>query len=109
MFSTMLDLTTTPATCSNSTIWQWVNTYLLPDIANHSNNFTTSPIGMQHFSIDATVRHITTITEGAYYLYGYINALQYHAHLGALVLQRHVMQLEEIQVGACLPLNVTST
>jgi hypothetical protein len=43
MFGTMLDLTTTPTTCSNSTIWRRVNTYLLPDMDNHSKNFTMPP------------------------------------------------------------------
>jgi hypothetical protein len=43
MFGTMLDLTTMPTTRSKSTIWRRVNTYLLPDMDNHSNNFMMPP------------------------------------------------------------------
>jgi hypothetical protein len=53
----MLDLTTAPPSCSTSTIWRRVPSYILPNITNGMNDFAAPPRDMLHLSIDAAIHH----------------------------------------------------
>jgi len=89
MFGTMLDLTTSPSTCSSATVWHRIPAYLAPDIDNRIHDFVAPPREMVHFIFGAAIPRPLLVaarqTTGAgtntgahlYFFYGYIGNLLY--------------------------------
>jgi hypothetical protein len=51
MFDTMLDLTTSPPSCSNTTIWCRVPAYIIPNGDNRLHDFIAPPRDMLDFNL----------------------------------------------------------
>jgi hypothetical protein len=89
MFGSMLDLTTSPSTRYDITIWRRVPAYLVPDADNRIHDLVAPPWDMHHFTLGAAVPRpllvaarqeirATTDTRAHYYsFYGYIGNLSY--------------------------------
>ena len=55
MFSTMLNLTTSPTTRSSAAVWHRIPAYLAPDVDNHIHDFIAPPREMAHFIFEAAI------------------------------------------------------
>jgi hypothetical protein len=90
MFGTMLDLTTSPPSRSNATIWRRVPAYIIPNNDNRLHDFIAPPRDMLDFNLVAAIHRSQLVSTrdtagprasaGPYYYssFGYIGNLLYY-------------------------------
>lgn len=95
VFGDMLDLTMSPSTHTTSTICRRLLGCIIPNVDADLHTFASPSRTKKQLYLDFSIHRalLTGVCQavgnlgGSELYYGYINILQYHAYLGALVLQ----------------------